>query len=160
MVPPAIYLAGNSLGLQPRTVGPHVIPRSSDGRVSVSRAGSKGDADPWFTYDETLREPMAQVVGAKPPEVAILNTLTVNLHLMLVSFFRPTGTRRMILTDAPIFPSDRHAFASHRAWRGLDPEADLVVVGPERARTRVRIEDLEGAIAEGRPSLRSPCSMA
>ncbi len=150
--PPAIYLAGNSLGLQPRTVGP-----AMDSLLERwARLGVEGwfePDDPWFTYDETLREPMARIVGAKAPEVAILNTLTVNLHLMLVSFFRPDGARRKILTDAPIFPSDRHAFTSHLAWRGLDPEADLVVVGPRSGEDTVRIEDLEGAIAELGPSL-------
>ena len=148
--PPAIYLAGNSLGLQPRTVGPAMEALLE----RWARLGVEGwfePDDPWFTYDETLREPMARIVGAKAPEVAILNTLTVNLHLMLVSFFRPDGARRKILTDAPIFPSDRHALTSHLAWRGLDPEADLVVVGPRSGEDTVRIEDLEGAIAELRP---------
>jgi kynureninase len=109
--------------------------------------------DPWFTYDETFREPMARIVGANRTEVAVLNTLTVNLHLMLASFFRPLGTRRRILTDAPLFPSDRHALTSHLAWRGLDPEADLVVVGPRSGEDIVRLEDFEGAIAEHGPSL-------
>jgi kynureninase len=109
--------------------------------------------DPWFTYDETFREPMARIVGANPSEVAVLNTLTVNLHLMLASFFRPERGRRRILTDAPLFPSDRHALDSHLAWRGLDPEADLVVVGPRSGDDTVRVEDLEGAIAEHGSSL-------
>ena len=104
--------------------------------------------DPWFTYDETFREPMARIVGARPSEVAVLNTLTVNLHLMLASFFRPDGARRRILTEAPLFPSDRHALDSHLAWRGLDTASDLVVVGPRRDEDTVRVEDLEGAIAE------------
>ena len=81
-------------------------------------------------------------------EVAVLNTLTVNLHLLLASFFRPAGARRKILTDAPLFPSDRHALDSHLAFRGLDPAADLIVVGPRAGEDLVRIEDLEGAIAE------------
>jgi kynureninase len=145
--PPAIYLAGNSLGLQPRTVRPAM--EALLGRwAHLGVEGWFERDDPWFTYDETLREPMARIVGAKASEVAILNTLTVNLHLMLVSFFRPEGTRRKILTDAPIFPSDRHAFTSHLAWRGLDPEVDLVVVGPRSGEDTIRIEDLEGAIAE------------
>jgi kynureninase len=109
--------------------------------------------DPWFTYDETFREPMARIVGANLSEVAVLNTLTVNLHLMLASFFRPERGRRRILTDAPLFPSDRHALDSHLAWRGLDPEADLVVVGPRSGDDTVRVEDLEGAIAEHGSSL-------
>ena len=96
---------------------------------------------------------MARLVGARPSEVAVLNTLTVNLHLMLASFFRPAGARRRILTDAPIFASDRHAYRSHLAWRGLDPDADLVAIGPRTGEDTVRIEDLEAAIAEHGPSL-------
>ena len=145
--PPAIYLAGNSLGLQPRSVGP-AMEALLDRWARLGVEGWFEHDDPWFTYDETLREPMARVVGAKASEVAILNTLTVNLHLMLVSFFRPEGARRKILTEAPVFPSDRHALTSHLAWRGLDPESDLVVVGPRSGEDTVRIEDLEGAIAE------------
>ena len=98
---------------------------------------------------------MARLVGARPTEVAVLNTLTVNLHLMLASFFRPDGTRRRILTDAPIFPSDRHVYRSHLAWRGLDPDADLVAIGPRTGEDTVRIEDLEAAIAEHGPEPRA-----
>ena len=86
---------------------------------------------------------MARVVGALPTEVALLNSLTVNLHLLLASFFRPDGRRRRILTDGPLFPSDRHALTSHLAGRGLDPERDLVVVGPRTGEFTVRTEDLE-----------------
>jgi kynureninase len=150
--PPAIYLAGNSLGLQPRTVR-SAMEALLDRWAHLGVEGWFAGDDPWFTFDETLRAPMSRIVGSNAAEVAILNTLTVNLHLMLVSFFRPEGSRRKILTDAPIFPSDRHAFASHLAWRGLDPEADLVVVGPRAGEDTVRIEDIEGAISEHGPSL-------
>ena len=104
---------------------------------------------PWFTLDQAVREPMARVVGALPTEVALLNSLTVNLHLLLASFFRPDGRRRRILTDGPLFPSDRHALTTHLAGRGLDPERDLVVVGPRTGESTVRTEDLEAAIADG-----------
>ena len=73
---------------------------------------------------------MARIVGALPSEVALLNSLTVNIHLLLASFFRPDGRRRRILADGPLFPSDRHALTTHLAQRGLDPAADLVVIGP------------------------------
>ena len=127
--PPAIYLAGQSLGLQARTVRP-LVEAQLDRWARLGVEGHFAADGPWFTYDETFREPMARIVGARPSEVAVLNTLTVNLHLLLASFFRPAGTRRKILTDAPLFPSDRHALDSHLAFRGLDPAADLVVVGP------------------------------
>jgi len=150
--PPAIYLAGQSLGLQAKTVRP-AIEAELDAWAHRGVEAHFDPGRPWFTTDEAFRAPMARLVGARPTEVAVLNTLTVNLHLMLASFFRPDGTRRRILTDAPIFPSDRHVYRSHLAWRGLDPDADLVAIGPRTGEDTVRIEDLEAAIAEHGPSL-------
>ena len=90
---------------------------------------------------------MGRIVGARPVEVALLNSLTVNLHLLFASFFRPDGRRRRILADGPLFPSDRHALTSHLAQRGLDPATDLIVIGPRDGEHLVRTEDLEAAIA-------------
>ena len=129
--PPAIYLAGNSLGLQAKSVRP-AMEVQLDRWARLGVEGWFESDDPWFTYDETFREPMARRRRGAPFEVAVLNTLTVNLHLMLASFFRPEGARRKILTDAPLFPSDRHALDSHLAWRGLDAAADLVSLGQTR----------------------------
>ena len=146
---PAIYLAGQSLGLQARDVRPMVETQLDRwARLGVEGHFAADPPGPWFTDDETFREPMGRIVGARPSEVAVLNTLTVNLHLLLASFFRPAGRRRMIVTDAPLFPSDRHALDSHLAFRGLDPAVDLVVVGPRAGEDLVRVEDLEGAIAD------------
>jgi kynureninase len=150
--PPAIYLAGQSLGLQARTVRP-AFEAELDAWARQGVEGHFAADRPWFTSDEAFREPMARIVGARRSEVAVLNTLTVNLHLMLASFFRPAGGRRRILTDAPIFPSDRHAFRSHLAWRGLDPDADLVTVAPRSGEDTVRVEDVEAAIGEHGPTL-------
>jgi kynureninase len=143
---PAIYLAGQSLGLQPRTARA-AIDRELDAWARLGVDAWFERERPWFTLDETLREPMARIVGARPAEVALLNSLTVDLHLLLASFFRPHGRRRRILTDGPLFPSDRHALTTHLAHRGLDPAGDLVVVGPRTGESLVRIEDLEAAIA-------------
>jgi kynureninase len=90
---------------------------------------------------------MARIVGAEPVEVALLNSLTVNLHLLLASFFRPTDRRRRILTEGPLFPSDRHALTTHLAQRGLDPTVDLIVVEPRTGESLVGTLDLEAAIA-------------
>jgi kynureninase len=151
---PAIYLAGQSLGLQARAVRPMVEAQLDRwARLGVEGHFATEPPGPWFTDDETFREPMARIVGARRAEVAILNTLTVNLHLLLATFYRPTGTRRRILTDAPLFPSDRHALDSHLAFRGLDPARDLVVVGPRTGEDIVRIEDLKAAIAEAGDTL-------
>jgi kynureninase len=149
---PAIYLAGQSLGLQPVGVQSVVdavlrlwAHAGIDGMFTTER--------PWFTYDDALREPMARVVGALPTEVALLNTLTVNIHLLLTSFFQPSGRRRRILADAPLFPSDRHALTSHLEARGSDPRRDLIVVEPRSGEVTLRTEDIEGAIHEHRDEL-------
>lgn len=144
---PAIYLAGQSLGLQPRTARA-AIEAELERWAHLGIDGFFAAERPWFTCDDALREPMARIVGARAAEVAILNTLTVNLHLLLTSFFRPAGRRRRILADAPLFPSDRHALTSHLAARGLDPAADLVVVEPRTGESTLRTSDLEGEIAD------------
>ena len=126
---PAIYFAGQSLGLQPRTAAAAVA-TELDAWADRGVDAWFDPARPWFTLDTTLRESMARVVGARPVEIALLNSLTVNIHLLLASFFRPDGRRRRILADGPLFPSDRHALTSHLIQRGLDPAMDLVVIGP------------------------------
>ena len=111
---PAIYLAGQSLGLQPRTAAA-AIATELDAWARHGVDAWFDPARPWFTLDGSLRESMARIVGARPVEVALLNSLTVNIHLLLASFFRPDGRRRRILADGPLFPSDRHALTSHLA---------------------------------------------
>ena len=149
---PATYLAGQSLGLQPRATRGIVeaeLDRWAGLGVDAWFVGERS----WFTYDDTLRAPMARIVGARPTEIAIANTLTIDLHLLLVSFFRPQGARRRILMDGPLFPSDRDAVASHLASRGLDAATDLTVVGPRAGETTVRPADLEAAIVDHGPEL-------
>jgi kynureninase len=144
---PAIYLAGQSLGLQPRTVRATVEAElDAWARLGVDAWFAPGR--PWFNLDGTLRESMARVVGARPAEVALMNSLTVNIHLLLTSFFQPRGRRRTILCDGPLFASDLHALTTHLAQRGLDPAADLIVVGPRRGEATLRTDDLEAAMAD------------
>ena len=144
----AIYLAGQSLGLQP--VGaPAAVASELERWARLGTDAWFEPAEPWFTYTERLREPMSRVVGARATEVAVLNGLTVNIHLLLASFFRPEGRRRRILADGPLFPSDRHALATHLAQRGLDPARDLIVVEPGDGAAFVPTTDLEAAIREG-----------
>ncbi|MHC5114607.1 MAG: kynureninase [Planctomycetota bacterium] len=148
---PAIYLCGNSLGLQPRGARRLVEQEMDD----WARRGVKGHATaetPWYSYHEVFREPLARLVGAhggegSAQEVVVMNSLTVNLHLMMVSFFRPEGERRAILTDWPTFPSDIYAHKTHLASRGLDPERDLIYVRPRDGEHVLRPDDLEDAIA-------------
>ena len=143
---PAIYLAGQSLGLQPRAAA-SAIDRELDAWARHGVDAWFDPVRPWFTLDTTVREPMARIVGARTTEVALLNSLTVDIQLLLASFFRPAGRRRRILADGPLFPSDRHALTSHLAYRGLDPVEDLVIIGPREGEHLVRTEDLESAIA-------------
>lgn len=144
---PAIYFAGQSLGLQPKTARPAIEAElNAWARLGVD-AWFEPDR-PWFTYTQRLRDPMARLVGARASEVAILNALTVNIHLLLASFFRPDGARRRIIADGPLFPSDRHALTSHLLQRGLDPERDLVVVEPREGSSVVLTADLEAAIGD------------
>ncbi len=149
---PAIYLAGQSLGLQPRSVRA-AIESELDAWARLGVDAWFAPERPWFTMDETLRGPMARIVGARPAEIGLMLGLTADIHLLLTSFFRPVGPRRRILTDGPLFPSDRHALATHLAARGLDPIADLVVVGPRAGEATVRTTDLEAAIREHGPDL-------
>jgi kynureninase len=143
----AIYLAGHSLGLQPRSVRDAIDAELE--RWSRRGVDAWFEPDrPWFTYTERLREPMARIVGARPSEVAVLNALTVNIHLLLASFFRPVGRRRRILVDGPLFPSDRHALTSHLVQRGLDPARDLLVIEPRVGSAIVATSDLEAVIRE------------
>ena len=144
---PAIYLAGQSLGLQPKTTRAAIEAElQAWGRLGVDAWFDP--ARPWFTLTERLRDPMARLVGAGPSEVAILNALTVNIHLLLASFYRPEGRRRRILADGPLFPSDRFALMTHLRQRGLDPAADLIVIEPAGSSPVVPTTALEMAIRE------------
>jgi len=139
-----IYLAGMSLGLQPRGVGA-AIQRELEAWAAFGVDGYF-QPDGWYTIDERLRESMAAVVGAQPGEVAIASALTVNLHLLLASFYRPSRERSLLLIDAPTFPSDRYAVESQVRQRGLDPAEALVVVEPREGESTIRTGDIEARI--------------
>ena len=148
---PRAYLAGMSLGAQP--VGAReAVERELDAWARLGVDAWFGD-DGWLEMDGAVRDVTAAIVGAGPAEVATLNTLTINLHLLMAAFFRPTGRRTAILIDAPTFPSDRYAVVSQLRHHGLDPAIDLIVIGPRDGESTVRVEDLEGAIHEHRDRL-------
>ncbi|HEX5043742.1 MAG TPA: kynureninase [Candidatus Polarisedimenticolaceae bacterium] len=128
---PAVYLCGNSLGLMPKDAGPLVEQELADWAKLAVDAHFRG-ATPWYGYHETVRKLLARLVGAHPHEVVAMNSLTVNLHLMMATFFRPTGTRRKILIESAAFPSDGYAVRSQLQLHGLDPELDLLQVGTPR----------------------------
>jgi len=144
---PLIYFAGHSLGLQPkRTRG--LIERELDDWAELGVLGHETAATPWYSYHENFRESGARLVGAEPGEVVMMNSLTVNLHLMLVSFFRPTEKRHAILMEAPAFPSDMYAIQTQLRHHGLDPAGSLITVGPREGEHTVRTEDIERILAE------------
>ena len=143
----SIYLCGNSLGLMPKATGPAVEQFMKD----WARFGVEGHFDAqesWYDFHEPLREPLAAMVGAKPHEVVTMNTLTVNLHLLLVSFYRPTPTRYKILIDGPCFPSDVYAVKSQARAHGFDPDDAILWVRPRDGEHSIRTEDIESMIAE------------
>lgn len=125
-----LYFCSNSLGLQPKSASSAVAEVLADwGNLGVK--GHFAAEHAWVTYHELLTQSTANLVGALPHEVVVMNSVTINLHLMLVSFFRPTGARKKILIEAQAFPSDRYAVESHLLWHGLDPAECLVEVNGE-----------------------------
>ncbi len=139
---PVIYFCGHSLGLQPRTVR-QLIDQELDVWARRGVAGHFEGPAPWYSYHEQLRDAGARLVGARPGEVVFMNSLTVNLHLMLTTFYRPAGERRCLVIDEPAFPSDRYAVASQVRLHGLDPADSLLTVGPRPGEHLLRTEDVE-----------------
>jgi len=140
-----IYFAGNSLGLQPKSVRPYIEQELKD----WERLGVEGHfraKNPWMPYHELLTEQTARLVGARPQEVVVMNTLTVNLHLMLVSFYRPTTRRHKIVIEAHAFPSDRYAVESQIRFHGFDPKRSLIELQPRSGEATLRTEDIEDVL--------------
>ncbi|WP_254461288.1 kynureninase [Xanthomonas sacchari] len=146
------YFVGNSLGLQPRGARA-AVQEVLDKWSSLAVEGHFNGDTQWMTYHELLAAPLARLVGAHPHEVVAMNTLTVNLHLLMVSFYRPTRERPAILIEAGAFPSDQHAVASQIRFHGFDPAADLIEVQPDGADGTVSLAAIERAIAEHGPRL-------
>ena len=123
------YFCGNSLGLMPKAT-PAALDRVLTQWRTHAVEAHFTDADAWMSYHELVRDGLARIAGAKPIEVVAMNTLTTNLHLMMVSFYRPTRERRKVLIEARAFPSDRHAVASQIECSGGDPDSDLIELAP------------------------------
>jgi kynureninase len=142
----AIYLAGNSLGLQPQGVRTLIDEELEDwARHGV--AGHEHSRRPWLPYHEQLTSDTALLTGARPHEVVNMNTLTVNLHLMMVSFYRPTRERPCILIETGAFPSDRYAVGSQLAYHGLSAREALIELTPRAGESCLRTEDIEATLA-------------
>lgn len=136
-----IYFTGNSLGLQPKTAREYIDQELDDwARFAVE--GHLQARHPWLPYHEFVTEPMARIIGAKPIETIVMNSLTVNLHLMLVSFYRPEGIRRKIVIERGAFPSDQYAVKSQLRFHGVDPKDSLIELSPRDGESTLRTEDL------------------
>ena len=137
----AAYFAGNSLGLQPKALRARLGQELED----WARLGVEGHGDaalPWVSYHELLREPAARLVGALPSEVVVMNSLTVNLHLLMVSFYRPSADRFKIVIEDSAFPSDSYAVRSQAAFHGYDPDEAVVRLTPRPGEAALRTEDV------------------
>jgi kynureninase len=142
---PLIYLAGNSLGLMPKTAR-KMVEQELDDWARLAVDGHLDGATPWYSYHETVREPMARLTGAQPNEVVCMNSLTVNLHLMMATFYRPTKSRYKILMEEPAFPSDTYAIKSQIVHHGFDPKDALILARPREGEHAIRQEDIEATL--------------
>ena len=140
-----LYFTGNSLGLQPKQTKNH-IQQELDDWAKLGVEGHFEAKNPWMPYHEFLTETMAEIVGAKPIEVVIMNTLTTNLHLLMVSFYQPTETKYKIVIESDAFPSDRYAVETQLQFHGFDPSESLIEWSPRDGETLLNIEDLESIL--------------
>ncbi len=142
-----IYMTGNSLGLQPKSTKTYVNQELNDW-AQLGVEGHFEAKNPWLPYHEFLTESMAKVVGAKPIEVVVMNTLTANLHFMMVSFYQPTKTRYKILIESDAFPSDKYAVESQLRHHGFDDKDGLILWEPRKGEELLNYEDLETILKE------------
>ena len=148
----ALYLCGNSLGLQPRRAARDVSAFMGEWQ-SLGVLGYHDPGADWLNLHERLAPTAAALVGARPLEAVVMHSLTINLHLLMASFYRPTAERHVILIEQGAFPSDRYAVASQIGWHGLDPADSLVQAAPRPGEQLLRHEDLVAAIERLGPRL-------
>jgi len=148
----SVYFCGNSLGLQPRSVQ-GLIEQELKDWAALGVYGHFEATNPWYSYHEMFSEPLSRIVGALPAEVVAMNALTVNIHLLFVSFYRPTVERFKIICEAKAFPSDQYAIESQVKMHGFNPADSIVEVEPRAGENCIRHEDIIAAIDEHRDSL-------
>ena len=141
------YFCGNSLGLQPRGVREALLQELDDWAALGVEAHFHGK-HPWMPYHNEVRDGLARIAGAEPSEVVAMNSLTANLHLLMVSFYRPTAQRPAILMEAGAFPSDQYAMASQVRFHGFDPATDVIEVQPDEANGTISMAAIERALDE------------
>lgn len=140
-----LYFTGNSLGLQPKSTQKY-IQQELDDWANLGVEGHFEARNPWLTYHELLTESMAQIVGAKPIEVVIMSTLTTNLHLLMVSFYKPTKTKYKIVIESDAFPSDRYAVQTQLKFHGFEASDGLIEWKPRKGEELLNITDLESIL--------------
>src|SRR6266478_352237 len=138
---PVIYFAGNSLGLMPKSAR-QIVDDELDNWAKLGVDAHHATGTPWYSYHEALREPTARLVGANSLEVICMNSLTVNLHLMMATFYRPTKSRFKILMEEPAFPSDTYAIKTQLAHHGLAPKDALILARPHEGEFTIQTEDI------------------
>ena len=140
-----VYFTGNSLGLQPKVTEEYVQEELNDWK-NLGVEGHFHAKRPWMPYHEFFADSLAKITGAKPEEVVAMGTLTNNLHLLMVSFYRPQGKRIKILCEAKAFPSDRYALASQARFHGYTEEEAVIALEPREGEHTLRKEDILQAI--------------
>ncbi|TGD78525.1 kynureninase [Hymenobacter wooponensis] len=143
----SLYFCGNSLGLQPRTARAAAEQQFTNWQNLAVEGHFRGDS-PWMNFHEALAAPAARIVGAKPVEVVVMNNLTTNLHLLLVSFYQPTATRYKVLMEGGAFPSDQYALESQVKLHGRQPDDAIVELTPRSGEHTLRTEDIVAKIEE------------
>ncbi len=142
-----IYFTGNSLGLQPKRARAYVD-EVMDDWANLAVEGHFYANKPWWDYQERFAAPLSKLVGAKPSEVTVMNTLTINLHLLMVSFYRPTSKRYKIICEEKAFPSDQYMFQSQVTSHGYNPQEAIIEIKRREGEHNIRIEDILAKIEE------------
>lgn len=148
----AIYFCGNSLGLQPKNVKPAMEQELNDWQHHAVE-GYWNAQNPWLYYQQYCSKPLTKIVGASQEELTVMNTLTVNLHLLLMSFYKPTSQRFKVLMEAGAFPSDQYAVETQVRFYGLDPDEAIIEVAPRPGERLIREEDIFDIIERESSSL-------
>lgn len=143
----SIYFTGNSLGLQPKTTQDYVLNELEDW-ASFGVEGHFHARQPWLSYHEMFPDLLTKIVGGLPEEIVVMNQLTVNLHLLMATFYQPTKERFKIICEAKAFPSDQYAFESQARFHGLNPDDVIIEVGPRAGEHVIRTEDILNTIKQ------------
>ncbi|MEO6454366.1 MAG: kynureninase [Ginsengibacter sp.] len=145
----SIYFTGNSLGLQPKTTQEYIL-KELENWANFGVEGHFYIKNPWYSYHDFFPYKLSKIVGCKPDEIVVMNQLTVNIHLLLASFYMPSKYKFKIICEAKAFPSDQYAMASQVKFHGLDPEDSIIEIFPRNDEYTLRTEDILDAIEENK----------